>query len=213
METYKKETIATYNLHASKYEAIFQESMEEHAMGNIDHFISRLKGPKVLDAGCGPGVYLDQFRKRGIDALGIDLSDAFLEIAQSKGLNVRKMDMESPLLYPHSFDGIWSAATVQHIPRERLASTFQTWAKLLKKDGLLWISLRQRKNEKDGCSEDPRFPGSKRWVTPYTQEELHKALAKQFEVIQSMIEHPESDKPYFKILAQVKPDIKSVRNF
>src|SRR5438045_5722333 len=42
-------------------------------------------GPRVLDAGCGPGGYVDYVARKGLDATGIDKFPMFLEVAKEKG--------------------------------------------------------------------------------------------------------------------------------
>ncbi|MGB7593987.1 MAG: class I SAM-dependent methyltransferase [Erysipelotrichaceae bacterium] len=42
---------------------------------NIDH-------PKLLDLGCGPGIYAEQFQKRGFEVTGIDFSKRSIEYAK-----------------------------------------------------------------------------------------------------------------------------------
>ncbi len=39
-------------------------------------------GHRVLDVGCGPGRHAHALARRGIDVVGIDLSDAFVELAR-----------------------------------------------------------------------------------------------------------------------------------
>jgi len=49
--------------------------------------LDRVRGP-VLDVGCGPGRHLAALRERGIPALGIDISPAFLGAARARGVAV-----------------------------------------------------------------------------------------------------------------------------
>ncbi len=44
-------------------------------------------GP-ALDIGCGPGRHLVALAERGVFALGIDISHAFLDLARARGVNV-----------------------------------------------------------------------------------------------------------------------------
>ncbi len=203
-----------YDAYACQFEEKFTQKLEQFALADVDRFSNELKGPKVLDVGCGPGAYLGMFRDKGLDALGIDLSDSFLERCQSQGFNVRKMDVESPLLYPYSFDGVWATAVVPHIPRSRLALTLQNWSKLLKPTGVLWLSSRLWEGTNEGMQEDDRYPGHERWITRYTEAELRAAVEKRFTILNAEIDQPEMGRTYFKILARVKPETKSaMRNF
>lgn len=211
MEAYKKETIFVYESNTSAFEKKFQENLEKYGQVDVDKFVSELKGPKVLDAGCGPGVYLEALREKGVDGIGIDLSDAFIDRCHEKGLNVRKMDMESPILYPQSFDGIWAHAVLMHVPKERVPALVQTWSRLLKRDGLLWVST------KEGVGEGFETGGSpntgKRWLTLFSDDEIKRLFGKKFEIVHSYTQN-DSGKTYMKYLFRLKPDVKpAFRNF
>ncbi len=211
MEAYKKETIFTYDSNVAGFEKKFQDNFEKYGREDLERFISNLKGGKVVDIGCGPGVYLEAMREAGLDAMGIDLSESFIERCHEKGLNVRKMDMENPLLYPHSFDGLWAHAVLPHVPRERVAALLQTWTRLLKRDGLLWLSLRE--GEGEGFDADASNTDRKRWLTFYTDEEVRKLVGKRFEVIH-FEQTDRSGKKYLKYLLRLKPEApKAFRNF
>jgi SAM-dependent methyltransferase len=42
-------------------------------------------GPRVLDAGCGGGGYVDYLARKGLDAVGVDKHSQFLTVAREKG--------------------------------------------------------------------------------------------------------------------------------
>jgi len=48
----------------------------------IAKFTSGIDHPKLLDLGCGPGIYAEQFHKRGFDVTGIDFSRRSIEYAK-----------------------------------------------------------------------------------------------------------------------------------
>ncbi len=182
MNEEKKVNATSYNANPSYYEAKFRKTFEEYAQPDLERFLSELNGSRILDAGCGPGIYLEYFREKGLDALGIDLSEAFLERCAEKGLNVRKMDMENPLLYPYSFDGIWCLALV-HTPRERIPALAKTWAKLLKPNGVLFISA--KKGVSEGYEPSETGDNTRRWFTYFEEGELQKYFSPYFDVIHS----------------------------
>ena len=201
METYKKETVTMFESQAKSYEKWMVELLEKFASPDVDRFVEALKGPKVLDAGCGPGVFLEAFRNQKLDALGIDLSDVFIARCHEKGLNVRKMDIESPLLYPHSFHGIWSHSVIQHIPKERIPKLVQTLARLLTVDGLLFAAFPE--GDKEGYVESAN-PGFKQWVSHFSEEEVEQLFGKQFERIHFEKQTRPDQKNYLVYLFRVK---------
>lgn len=208
MEQYKKDTVALFEAGAKNYEARLQEMVRSHVHADLDRFVSTLKGSKVLDVGCGPGVFLEEFRERGVDALGIDLSDVFIQRCHQKGLNVRKMDMEQPLLYPHSFDGIWSSAVMQHLPRERVPALLNTWLRLLKRDGILFLAV--QKGTHEGYIPDPLIPEKKMWLTYFVEEEIRRLVEKKYDVVH-FYENSIGDQSYLVFLLRVMSDSGTVK--
>ncbi len=201
----QKENAVSYNQNPAYHEDKFRKHFEEYALPDVQRFVSELKGPKVLDAGCGPGIYLEYFREQGVEALGIDLSEGFLERCIQKGLNVRKMDMEQPLLYPYSYDGIWAHAAIMHIPRSRVPQLVQTWAKLLKPNGLLFVSAKEGVDE--GFEPAENGDNTKRWFTYFSEEELIKLFSAKFDVIHHY-QQTTGSRVWVKCLFRLKPATK-----
>ncbi len=183
MEEYKKQTMTTYSTNPKGYEQKTRENMENRIYPFLEKFSNMLGGKKVLDIGCGPGVHLEWFRENGLEAMGIDLSDSFIEICSSKGLNVRKMDMEQPLLYPQSFDGIWAVSSLLHVPKEKVPAVIKGWARLLKPNGILFLSVKEGSGE--GYREDAVNGGKNKWTSFFTEEELKKLFSSSFDLIES----------------------------
>ncbi|GAA1636965.1 methyltransferase domain-containing protein [Catellatospora bangladeshensis] len=61
-----------------------------------DSLLARCTGP-TLDIGCGPGRLTAELGRRGVPALGIDLSPAAVRLARSRGANVLLHDVFAPL--------------------------------------------------------------------------------------------------------------------
>ncbi|MEE2682938.1 MAG: methyltransferase domain-containing protein [Actinomycetota bacterium] len=67
-------------------------------------------GMKLLDVGCGPGRHAHAFAKSGIEVVGIDISQKFVDIASrntEKGTTFIRMDARE-LRYEQSFDAVIS---------------------------------------------------------------------------------------------------------
>jgi len=54
-------------------------SRKQHVLKMLD-----LKGGRVLDVGCGPGVFTEELLKKGCEVWGIDVSDAMVKLAERK---------------------------------------------------------------------------------------------------------------------------------
>ena len=72
---------------------------------------------KVLDLGSGPGVFLELLKEAGIEAVGVDRSEAIVEKAQRKGLSVIHSDLFEYLRQTEDrYDGIFCSHLLEHLP-------------------------------------------------------------------------------------------------
>jgi len=72
---------------------------------------------KVLDLGSGPGVFLDLLKEAGIEAVGVDRSEAVVEKAKRKGLRVIHSDLLEYLCKTEDkYDGIFCSHLLEHLP-------------------------------------------------------------------------------------------------
>lgn len=75
----------------------------------VDHLIACLglqPGMRVLDVGCGPGRHAYELAKRGIDVVGVDISQRFVDLAAHDapaGATFRRLDARA-LDYVDEFD-------------------------------------------------------------------------------------------------------------
>ncbi len=104
-----------------------------------EHLRDVPKRAKVLDVGCGQGVVLHLFRKRGFDAVGIGVDERDLTVCRKKGFNVLRMDQSELDFPPDSFDVVWCRHCLEHsvIPFYTLCG----FAEVLKEGGLLYVEV------------------------------------------------------------------------
>jgi SAM-dependent methyltransferase len=103
--------------------------------------IQKLQGDRplrILDFGCGAGMFMRRARAHGHDAVGVDFSPYAALARDTFGLNIICADLNDSGLPIDSFDVIISHATYEHI-LEPLAIT-QTLTKYLKPGGLFIIT-------------------------------------------------------------------------
>lgn len=101
-------------------------------------------GERVLDLGCGNGRLLDLLRNKKINYIGVDNSQALIEIARKKypGADFRAGDALNLSFPDNSFDKICSIAVLHHIPSRDLRLRFLQEAKrTLKPEGLLILTV------------------------------------------------------------------------
>ena len=100
-----------------------------------------LPNAKVLDIGCGGGLFLSLLKAQGAEVTGIELSDSRAQYAKSKhGLEIYKYPIESDFWqkgYANHFDAVTLWDVIEHVnyPFETLRSA----ANVLRRGGLLLI--------------------------------------------------------------------------
>jgi ubiquinone/menaquinone biosynthesis C-methylase UbiE len=105
---------STYAEHAadSAYNAHYDRPAVLQLVGEI-------AGRRVLDAGCGPGIYAEELLARGADVVAVDGSTAMVELARQRlGARARVLhaDLNKPLPFESSeFDLIVCALVIHHL--------------------------------------------------------------------------------------------------
>ncbi len=102
-----------------------------------------VEGRRVLDAGCGSGMYCELLLDRGARVTGVDESARMLEHARTRlagrEVDLRQADLRDPLPFADgSFDGVVSALTLHYIPDWSTALT--EFRRVLTPDGWLLFS-------------------------------------------------------------------------
>jgi len=116
------------------------------------HFIqdyADIQGKRIVDVGCGGGILTEGLAKHGADALGIDLSEELLDIAELHGLesgikaNYKKISAEALAEQePASFDHVTCMEMLEHVPDP--GSIIQSCATLVKPGGMVFFSTLNR---------------------------------------------------------------------
>ncbi|HLF54297.1 MAG TPA: class I SAM-dependent methyltransferase [Candidatus Nanoarchaeia archaeon] len=180
---YKTETKKTYEKYAKAFEQKFSEFFELRVKEEADLFLKHLKGKKILDLGAGPGTHAKYFQDKGYDVLCIDLSEEMVKICREKGLKAEVMDIENLQLPEKSFDGVWAYASLLHVPREKIPQVIKAIAKILKPGGILGVAVKEGKGQNFETNE--KYPGTERWFTYFTDEEMKQSFADGFELVHS----------------------------
>lgn len=102
-----------------------------------------LDGKRVLDAGCGPGVYSEDLLRRGAVVTSIDISDRMLEHARKRlgpDADIRLVDMTKPLdiFQADEFEFINAPLCLDYI--EDWRSLFSEFCRMLKPGGQFQFS-------------------------------------------------------------------------
>ena len=176
---------------------VYDEIYEEYAKTNesvsvvkefLDYFIENVNG-KVLDAGCGHGRDAKYLSEHGLEVTGIDLSEKLLEIARNnapKALFYNE-DMMNSSFKDNSYDGLWACGSFLHIPGEHSKQTLNEFCRVLKKNGLMFICVKQ--GSREGFYKDLRYGDKERFFKNYSVSDFKELIEDAgFRIINGKVE-------------------------
>jgi len=105
---------------------------------NILPMIGNVENAKILDAGCGPGLFSEHFVSDN-SVIGVDFSYNMLTLARKKGIHSVQADLLKLPFPKNSFDLIFCIETVQHF--EDYSQLVSKLSRALKKEGKLVLSF------------------------------------------------------------------------
>jgi ubiquinone/menaquinone biosynthesis C-methylase UbiE len=166
-------TVATYEKIAQEYCNYHFNIEEIKLLANF--FIQHLPGKKVLDVGCGPGRDSLYFSNHNLDVIGIDMASNFIKLASKQVNNAKfiQMDMRNLTFEEDFFDGLWVCASFLHIPKQEAKTTLTQFRKVLKSNGLIYISVKMGVEEKMLVNNKYK---KERFFAFYTKEELENVI-------------------------------------
>lgn len=110
---------------------------------------AEIAGKRIVDVGCGGGILTEGLAKQGADALGIDLSEELIDIADLHGLeagvNTHYQKISAEALaeqQPESFDHVTCMEMLEHVPDP--GSIISACARLVKPGGMVFFSTLNR---------------------------------------------------------------------
>ncbi len=121
-------------------------------------FLKKVKNKRVLDLGCGTGIYTKILKRLGAKVFGVDISPKMLEIAKSEVKGVEfKLGSVYSLPYKSNYFDIVLASLVVHY-FENLDKAFKEINRVLKKNGVFIFST-----DNPVISATRRIKGKPRW--------------------------------------------------
>ena len=126
----------------------------EHQVALVREFAGPLPGLRVLDIGCGGGLFLSKLREAGADVVGIEVALSRAAYCREKGLAIETDPAESPSIqvrYRDAFDAVTLWDVIEHVnfPQDTIAKA----ANLLKPAGLLLVDTPCRDAFYHRCGE------------------------------------------------------------
>eukprot|EP01138_Halocafeteria_seosinensis_P011069 gb/GECG01011305.1/.p1 GENE.gb/GECG01011305.1/~~gb/GECG01011305.1/.p1 ORF type:complete len:213 (+),score=21.32 gb/GECG01011305.1/:1-639(+) len=175
-------TIANYSSRFDSYEKMTKNRDVSEA---YSFFTSRLPEKhttvhchSILDLGCGPGRDLAKFAEMGYHVIGLDGCPEFCQLAEANSNSeVWKQDFLEMDLPHEYFHGVFSYASLFHVPKEYLSRVLSQIYKTLKPGGVLFTL--NPNEEKEGEMGDGRYASV---LSPTEERELYsKAGLKQID--------------------------------
>jgi 2-polyprenyl-3-methyl-5-hydroxy-6-metoxy-1,4-benzoquinol methylase len=98
------------------------------------------QGGRLLDVGCGGGVFLERMRGFGWNVCGLELAaDVARRVEQRTGITIHTGTLPHADLAPQSFDAVTMWHVLEHVPNPR--DVLKSAAELLRPGGLLVIEV------------------------------------------------------------------------
>ena len=186
MDKYKKITIESYDKNINEY---IKNVKDLHPYKESNFFLYLLdKKSSILDLGCGSGRDSKIFADKGYKVMGIDLSRKMIETCNKlvKNADFKVMDMMKLNFKDDSFDAVWANAAFCHISKKDIPKAIKEAYRVLKKDEIFYLSLKEGKGEL--LEADERYGGVKKFWSFFQKKEIEKILKKTgFKIIKSYV--------------------------
>src|SRR4051794_32080274 len=136
------DTIGYYDRNAAEFAA---------QMANLDleplyqRFLRHVRpGGRILDAGCGVGRDALAFAQRGYEVVAFDASEAMVRLARERVGNraVVHLMRFRDLQWQNEFDGIWTCASLLHVPKLSFTDVTTRLAMALRPEGVWYMSFK-----------------------------------------------------------------------
>lgn len=169
----------TLNYYQDNAQTFFDGTVNVDMSSLYETFTKHLApGGRVLDAGCGSGRDAKAFQEMGYQVEAFDASSAMVELAREHtGLPVQLMTF-ADVDWKEEFDGIWSCASLLHVPALELPGVMRRLADALKPGGVWYVSFKYGEGERevDGRRFTDRDEASLRRMLALVQEIEIKSL-------------------------------------
>ena len=136
-------------------------------------------GLRVLDAGCGPGVYCEWLAQHGASVVGLDSSPKMVALASKRlgaRADIRRADLTRPLsdFDAGTFDGVVSALVLDYI--RDWDFVFGEFRRLLKRHGWLVFSVEHPFDQFYERPQATGYFGTERVTHTYDWPELPRTI-------------------------------------
>jgi len=167
-----KKTIDTYNRTALAYDEETAGFWNLFPHTIIDTFAAMVHD-RVLDVGSGPGRDGLILKKKGLDVVCLDASEAMVALSTSRGLNSVLGDFCALPFSDRTFGGVWAYTALLHVSKDEVGIALSEMARVLAKGGVFGLGLIEGDTEQYRESSDIKLP---RWFSYYRRDEIEDLL-------------------------------------
>lgn len=131
---------------------------------------------RLLDLGCGGGQDAGDLRQRGYRVVGLDRTGALLSAGRSRyrALPLIRADFRQLPFQEMSFDGLWAAASLMHLPKPVTRRILAELCNIVRPGGLLAATVTY--GVKSRVVTDGWVPG--RYFARWKKDELARAVCR-----------------------------------
>lgn len=141
-------------------------------------------GSNNIDMGCGNGK--NMIYRKDIDFYGIDISQSFIDICKSKGLNCHRSDVRNTSFNDNMFDNCISIAVIHHLDsQEKRIQAIKEMFRITKSGGTIFIYVwakDQTNNRFNFNSNDMMIPFEYEGIKHYRYYHLYEKNELEYEV-------------------------------
>lgn len=185
-----RQTVDYYDKEAKNWTSAHGGNQEDsYWKAEMERFHQLLPNGRVLEIGSGAGKDAAALKVIGYDYTGTDASEGLLRVAKKRNPDTRFVHMAvHDLDFPgEKFDGFWTAATLLHIPKDKIDAALVKIKGVLKPGAVGFISMKAGAGERTD-------PQTGRWFAYYSQKEFHQVLVRNvFEVVEEATRKGEKD--------------------
>jgi ubiquinone/menaquinone biosynthesis C-methylase UbiE len=147
-------TIAAYDEAADAYQQYWRERRPRDAIRRFAELAGR--GSRVLDAACGPALDVRLLADAGLSVVAGDVAGGVMQVAKTlfPKSPVARWDLRQLPFADETFDGVWAAAALQHLPRDGIRSALAELTRV-QRAGPVFASFRRGEGDLEAVEDPP----------------------------------------------------------
>lgn len=212
LDDINRKTKQAYNKAAEKYQQLFFDELDkkEFDKNYLDEFSKHFKSNSIIcDAGCGPCGHIAKYlTDKGMNVIGIDISEKCIEIAQKNFPTIRFEvgDFCKLNFSDNYFDGIISYYSVLDTPKIYLNKVMKEFNRVLKIGGYFLLAVKEGTTE--GFQSDLLGIETEIYFSLFTKKEIEYFLeSNNFKIIKIEIRNPSADEINIKRIFSISKKI------